>query len=358
MKTPPSQQTLELKEPGGALGLESRLYIVRDADREVLQAVYRRDSIVLIKGGRQTGKTSLLARGLHEVRQKMAGVTAALTDFQKLSEAELATAETFFKALGCLLAEALGLDADPEAGWKARRGVTLNFERFLRQEILAKITGSLVWGMDEVDRLFGRAYASEVFGLFRAWHNERAFDAECPWQRLTLLMAYATEAHLLITDMNQSPFNIGTRVEVSDFSFEQVAELNRRYGEPLEAETLGLFYELIGGHPYLAQRGLYEVAKGRYTPEGLLARADAEEGPYGEHLRRVWLSVRQDGELVEGVRRVLEGRGAGLRAEVFYRLRSGGVVVGETPERAQVRCRVYERYLGRQLGGMGQGVNR
>ncbi|MCS7081360.1 MAG: AAA-like domain-containing protein, partial [Chloracidobacterium sp.] len=103
MKTPPSQQTLELKEPGGALGLESRLYIVRDADREVLQAVYRRDSIVLIKGGRQTGKTSLLARGLHEVRQKMAGVTAALTDFQKLSEAELATAETFFKALGCLL---------------------------------------------------------------------------------------------------------------------------------------------------------------------------------------------------------------------------------------------------------------
>lgn len=349
LRTPPSQRTGELHEPGGALELESRFYIVREVDRELVQVIHRRDSIVLIKGGRQMGKTSLLARGLQEARQGTAGVKVALTDFQKLGEAELATVETFFKALGGLLADALELDADPETGWQTRRGATINFERFVRREILAKLDGSLVWGMDEVDRLFGRAYGSEVFGLFRSWHNERALDPGCVWRRLTLLMAYATEAHLLIADMNQSPFNVGLRLEVKDFSLEQTAELNRRYGEPLTEGELRAFYELVGGHPYLAQKGLYEVAKHRYTPEGLLACADTDDGPYGEHLRRVWLSVQQEAALEEGVRLVLERRNSGLSADVFFRLRSGGVVVGETPERARMRCRLYERYLGRQL---------
>lgn len=348
LRTPPSQRTGELHEPGGALELESQLYIVRETDRELTQAIQRRDSIALIKGGRQMGKTSLLARGLQEARQR--GVKVALTDFQRLSEAELASSETFFKALGGLLADALELDADPEAGWQVQRGATINFERFLRREILSKVDGPLVWGMDEVDRLFGRAYGSEVFGLFRAWHNARALDPNCAWRRVTLLIAYATEAHLLVSDMNQSPFNVGLRLEVKDFSFEQVAELNRRYGEPLDAETLPKFYELIGGHPYLAQKGLYEVAKHRYTPQELLTHADMDDGPYEEHLHRVWLSVRQEPVLEYSVRLVLEQRG-GVTADAFHRLRSGGILIGETPERARLRCRLYKQYLGRRLRG-------
>jgi hypothetical protein len=47
-------------------------------------------------------------------------------------------------------------------------------------------------------------------------------------------MAYATEGRLFIRDPNQSPFNVGTRRRLEDFSLEQVAELNLSQDELLE----------------------------------------------------------------------------------------------------------------------------
>ena len=38
------------------------------------------------------------------------------------------------------------------------------------------------------------------------------------------------------TDLNQSPFNVGTRLTLADFTLAQIAELNRRYGGPLTGE--------------------------------------------------------------------------------------------------------------------------
>jgi DNA-binding winged helix-turn-helix (wHTH) protein len=52
-----------IEPPGGALPVHSPLYISRPADDEFCNAIARGDSIVLIKGARQVGKTSLLARG-------------------------------------------------------------------------------------------------------------------------------------------------------------------------------------------------------------------------------------------------------------------------------------------------------
>ena len=88
----------------------------------------------------------------------------------------------------------------------------MNWKRFLRREALSGGEVPLVWGMDGVDRLFSCPFGSEIFELFRSLHNERAFDPDGPWTRLTLAIAYATEAHLFITDLNRSPFNVGIRI--------------------------------------------------------------------------------------------------------------------------------------------------
>jgi hypothetical protein len=58
--------------------------------------------------------------------------------------------------------------------WEERRGANVNFERYIRREVLGGLNAPLVWGLDEVDRLFATAYGGEVFGLFRSWHNARA----------------------------------------------------------------------------------------------------------------------------------------------------------------------------------------
>ena len=69
-----------LEPVGGALPLHSKFYIVRPSDQEFYSAVDRNDSIILLKGARQMGKTSLMARGLQQARK--AGARVVLTDFQ------------------------------------------------------------------------------------------------------------------------------------------------------------------------------------------------------------------------------------------------------------------------------------
>ncbi|HKT70312.1 MAG TPA: AAA-like domain-containing protein, partial [Terriglobales bacterium] len=344
--SPPPARPVKLEAVGGAVPLDSAFYVVRPTDEEFYAAVSRNDSIVLVKGARQMGKTSLMARGLQEARK--AGCKVVLTDFQKLNAAHLQSVDKFFLALAESIADQLDLDVEPDI-CNPRRGPSMNFERFLRREVLKNLNSRLVWGMDEVDRLFTCSFGSEVFGLFRSWHNERSLDPTGPWQNLTLVIAYATEAHLFITDMNQSPFNVGTRLTLADFTLEQVSELNSRYGSPLrDPRELMQFYELLGGQPYLTRRGLHELASHNLSFSEFEGQAARDEGPFGDHLRRILVSLAQDQGLCDAMKAVLAGRPASS-PELFYRLRSSGVVTGESVRLMQPRCRLYEIYLTRHF---------
>src|SRR5207245_5802987 len=242
LHNPPKAITrrIKLETVGGAVPLDSQFYIVRPTDEDFYEAIERKDSIILIKGARQMGKTSLMARGVQEARK--AGVKIILTDFQKLNASHLESVERLFVALAESIAEQLNIDVNPADVWNPRRGPSMNFARFLKRDVLNKLPNPLIWGMDEVDRLFSCNFGSEVFGLFCSWHNERSLDPGGPWARLTLAIAYATEAHLFIRDVNQSPFNVGTRLTLEDFTFEQVADLNRRHGAPLRDAAEGARY--------------------------------------------------------------------------------------------------------------------
>jgi hypothetical protein len=339
-------QRAQLEPVGGAVPLDSRFYIERDTDREFRAAVERRDSFVLVKGARQVGKTSLLARSLQRARE--AGARVALTDFQMLNASHLASVETLLRMLAKSLADQLELAVSPGQIWDADLGPSMNFTRYVRREVLGSSEAPLVWGLDEVDRLFTCEFGSEVFGLFRSWHNARSLDPQGPWPRLTLAMAYATEAHLFITDVHQSPFNVGTRLVLEDFTFEQVAELNRRYGSPLSETEVERFFRLVGGHPYLARCGLHEMTAHGVSYDALAAQADDDEGPFGDHLRRLLISLSQDAALCEVARGVIEGQPCPT-AESFYRLRSAGVVVGDSTRDARPRCRLYANYLKQRL---------
>jgi len=339
--------SLEQQEPPlGAIPLDSSFYLPRDADRDFQSAVSRGDSIVLIRGARQVGKTSLLARGLKQARES--GMNVVLSDFQKLNAADLESVERLFLALGQWIADALDLDVLPDDVWNSRRGPSVNFERYLRREVLGKVSSPVVWALDEVDRLFVCDYSSEVFGLFRSWHNERALDPAGPWSNFTLVIAYATEAHLFITDMNQSPFNVGTRFSLQDFTPQQVRKLNGRYGMPLRTDAeIGRFYDLLAGHPYLTNRGLYEMATHGMDMATFEHQAGSNEGFFGDHLRRIVVLLSQDTELGDAVSAVLDGRPC-PSPEMFYRLRSAGVMSGDSARDARLRCQLYSAYLTRQ----------
>ena len=347
-KLPVSATRPSALEPiGGAVPLNSPLYLERPVDGELREAIGHRDSTVLIKGARQMGKTSLLARGLQHAREQGARVVS--TDFQKFNAENFKSVNLLYLTLAESVADQLGLDTNPAEVWDERRGPNANFERFVRREILTRLEAPLVWGMDEVDRLFVTPFGSEVFGLFRSWHNERALDPTGPWSKLTLVIAYATEAHLFITDMNRSPFNVGTRLEMEDFTPVQVSEMNQRYGTAVKSpDDLNRFYRLVGGQPYLVRRGLHELSSRRMSFETFEELGPREEGIYGDHLRRILVLLAQDRQLSQVMSGVLAGEPCPTQ-ESFYRLRSAGLVMGHAPQEARPRCRLYSMYLRRHL---------
>jgi hypothetical protein len=333
-----------LEPLGGAVALESRFYVERPTDRTFRNAVGDRDSLVLIKGARQMGKTSLLARGLRQAREATARVV--LTDFQKLQVAHFASLPTFYLALTELIADQLHLDLpDPE---RFSRNPNAAFERFWHGA-LETLQQPVLWAMDEFDRLFTCPFGAEVCGLLRSWHNARALDPQLPWRQLTIAIAYATEAHLFIADLNQSPFNVGTRLTLEDFSLAELTDLNERYGRPLRQETeLARLRELLGGQPYLVRCAMNEMALHHEGLERIEHLVGLEESVFGEHLRRLLYSLSRDRAVAGAVRQLLL-EGTPPPVELFHRLRSAGVLVGASPNEARPRCGLYERFLRRHL---------
>jgi len=334
--------------PGGAVPLASEYYVVRPSDDQLRAAISRQDSTTLIKGARQMGKTSLLARGLQQARDM--GLAVAFTDLQKLDSSHFETLRSFYEGLGGLLADQLDLDTFPQDTWKDSFGANWNFERYVRRDVVGKLAAPLVWGLDEVDRLFQSDFRNEVFGLFRSWHNGRALDPTAQWlQRLTLIITYSTEAYLFITDINQSPFNVAEPIRLSDFTRSEVAHLNEKMGSPFRKdEDVARVHELLGGQPYLTRRAFHDVATTRLTPSDLQRLADRDEGPFGDHLRRILVLVTQERCLVDTVRSAIAGEPI-ADISSFYRLRSAGILAGESPSEARIRCPLYRSYLGRFL---------
>lgn len=337
----------DLEPFDGLVPLNSRYYIERSIDAEFHQAVDQRHSVILAKGARQMGKSSLLARGLH--RSEKDGARTILTDFQKLSMEDLHSIKAFYLALGRMVARQLKIGIALDDVWVDRRSPNLNFEEYVEDHVLP-CSSQLVWAMDEVDKLFfATDYSSDVFGLFRSWANERQGRTSSPWAGVSMIIAYATEAHLFITDINQSPFNVGTRFEMPDFTLDQIAELNRRYDCPIRSDSeLQNFYRLVGGHPYLVRRGLYAIVTERIDVKTFETEAVRDNGPLGDHLRRILTLLARNEDNLAALKEILKGKTCS-NFEAFYHLRSAGIIVGESIQHATVRCHLYKSYLSRYL---------
>jgi hypothetical protein len=331
----------------GAVPLDSPFYLARPIDAEAIAAVRRQDSFVLIKGARQTGKSSLLARIAHDARDR--GAKLICTDWQKIPIASVESTRSFLLDLAETFVEHLDLDMDPHTFFPPERAATRCFEKLLRRGVFPAVAGPIVWLVDEADRLFDCRYRDDVFAMLRSWHNERAIDHSSGWKRLTVVLAYATEAYLFISNMDQSPFNVGLQLETEDFTPDQVAEMNRRYGGPLRTEAeIRQFTALVGGHPYLVRMCLQRIATGRDSAAGMLNGLETGAQALRAHLDRIRICLQRDPELAAAARAFfVEGKPPAF--DHFIRLRAAGLICGAYPACARPRCRLYELYLKQAL---------
>ncbi len=337
--------TPPLEAPGGAMRPNSPFYVQRRSDRLAAGAFREGGATIIIKGPRQVGKSSTLAQLVAVAGE--AGKKVAVIDFQLLDDSKLQDDGVFFRHFCSWIASELGLPDRVEAHWRSMLSHKQLCTAYVERQVLAVLRQKLVVAMDEVETLFRSPVCEPFFAMLRNWHNRRATPSS-PWRDLDLVLVTSTEPLMFIANVNQSPFNVGDTVVLRDFSAEQVAELNRRHGQPFSPREEQRLVKLVGGHPFLAHKALYQVASGRWSVAGLFAGATDPAGPFGDHLQRLLRLLQKEGDLTGPLLTTIRGKPVSDAASL--RLQAAGLV--HKPGGAYLpRCRLYAEYFGRQLEG-------
>ncbi|MBI1878332.1 MAG: AAA-like domain-containing protein [Chloroflexi bacterium] len=330
----------ELPAPGGAVKLRDTLYVEREADGQLKRELTKWGSTTTIRASRQMGKTSLLMRGLHQARQE--GTKVISLDFQGFGHDQLASPDVFLHELAKLICHELRLDdTEVDKLWQGSLGAPNKLTFFLEDYVLPRFEGPLIMAMDEADYLLLRTpFYQDFFGLVRSWHNRRSREA---WEKFNLVLVISTEPYLLIDDVSQSPFNVGLKLELADFSEAQVHDLNRRHGSPVAEPHLPPFMTLLNGHPYLTRKALYTLVTERVTWPDLLQVAASEQGPFGDHLRRHQWGLRDKPQLREALAQVIRSNRCSDELALFRLLRAG--LIKGSGDVYTCRCDLYRLYF-------------
>jgi WD40 repeat protein len=139
----------------------------------------------------------------------------------------------------------------------------------LREVVLPRYSGRLVIFIDEVDTVRSLPFSTdEFFAGIRECYNQRSEDLEL--ERVTFcLLGVATPSDLIL-DTRTTPFNIGRRVELHDFTEAEAAPLAFGLGRKVDlSKTLHMrILYWTGGHPYLTQRLCQAVAEDQSVSVG------------------------------------------------------------------------------------------
>lgn len=334
-----------LEVPTGVVPVGSPFYVRRWADEQLEGQLARSGTITTVRGSRQAGKTSLLARGI--VYAQGQGALVISLDFQELLErAKSIELDLFLQHLAYAISDRAQIQPpNMDSIWARPLSAKARMTRFVEDVILKSVDMPVVLVIDEADNLFGTSFYGEFFGLLRSWHNRRASDPL--WEQLSIVMAISTHPSLLINDLNQSPFNVGLRIELEDLNETQVHDLNKRHNRPLWREDIPKVMDLLGGQPFLIRQALYTLVTENKTWPELEAIADREDGPFGSHLRYYLSLLQGDTDLMAAARQVVfEGTCPGNRE--LLRLQSAGLV-REQDGRCICRYGLYTRFFGRRL---------
>lgn len=335
----------ELGSPEGTMPHQSSFYIERDSDQDARRALHEINGITItIKGPRQMGKSSLLTRLIADASGH--GMKSAFIDFQMIENSAINYADIFYRQFCSLLSWEFEVEDRTEEFWKHPLGQLQKTTNYVTKYLLKELQDTkLLLAMDEVERMFTSPFRSDFFSMLRSWHNNRARGGD--WTRFNMALVTSTEPYQLIADLNQSPFNVGTVVELKDFTPKQVTDLNQRHGKPLSAEQVTKIGELLGGHPYLTRKALYLTASKRETFDNILKNAWEDNGPFGDHLRNQLFRMSNHQELKSCLMQVIKHQRCGDE-NIFFRLRGAGLIkrVGND---VLPRNQLYAEYFGKRL---------
>jgi AAA domain-containing protein len=190
--------------------------------------------------------------------------------------------EQWYDGLISRLGQQLKLEDELLDFWQAHTdwGPLQRWTSALEQVVLKNLSTEVVIFVDEIDIVRSLPFSTdEFFAAIRECHNRRAHEPA--FNRLAFGLLGVASPTDLIRDTRMTPFNIGRRIELHDFTAHEAAPLATGLGA--DAETArGLLARVLywtGGHPYLTQRLCRVLADKAYGQRRSEATGDALAPP-------------------------------------------------------------------------------
>lgn len=260
---------------GGALPQDAPSYVLREADR-LLYASLCDGEFCYILDTRQSGKSSLKVRAAIRLRQE--SVTVVDLDLTRIGQPTLP--DQWYYGLLLDIGDQLNLVEPLREFWRMHKTEVAPLQRWfmaLRQVVLEQTPGQLVLFIDEIDAVRSLSFSTdEFFAGIRECYHRRPLDPA--YERLTLCLLGVAVPADLIRDVRTTPFNIGRRIELKDFTLEEATSLAGGL-QPLvltpttlsslppsldregDLDLLNRILFWTGGHPYLTQRLCRAIAE-------------------------------------------------------------------------------------------------
>jgi hypothetical protein len=332
--------------PGSPLPFGSSLYVQRSPIEEMALATLEQPGGLLrIMAPWRMGKTSLINHLLGEARQS--GQQTVLIDLRQADANALEDLDSFLRWFCWSICRQLNLDCNLHDYWFEAAGSKVNCTTYIQEEILAQAEVPVIVALDTVHYLMEHpVIAKNFFAMLRSWYEQARVRPQ--WQKLRLILAHVADLDLPL-QAHQSPFNVGLLLELPRFTPKQIHQLRAGYTleavSVAEAASLQALVDLVGGHPYLLQLAFYWLQSGQLSLTQILQTAATHKGIYREYLRRLWLALQPDEDLLSAFYQVLANREpVRLPSNQAYALAGMGLVelVGY---KVRLQCELYRAFF-------------
>ncbi|MGB3612946.1 MAG: AAA-like domain-containing protein [Elainellaceae cyanobacterium] len=351
----PPLQAVELELPVGQVPLGSTLYVERTAiESRCYAAIHQPGALLRIKGVKQSGKTSLMARLLNHAQQSDFATVAL--NMRQIGLESLENIDAFLSCFCTTVTRQLNL---PNRFGQYRDDICsplANSTDYLEHYLLPEIQSPLVIALDDVDILFDYPMvAANFLGLLRAWYERSRYGISGSklWENLRLIVVHSADAVLPLT-MHQSPFNVGLSIKLPNFELSHLQYLAQRHGlewlQDNNNEHLRALLAYLGGNPYRLRLAFYHLAHGDISLSRLLKSGlTGETSVYHDHLNQQWIRLQRHPDLREAYAQVIHSNcPVALNYRIASDLHNMGFVTS-TSHGAEPSCQLYQDFFYQQL---------
>jgi len=324
------------------------LYVERAADRQLARILNEmgRPGYVLV--ARQMGKTNLL---LNAKRQMIGGPDAFIyVDVSNF----VPDLRAFFRSVidACV-------DSYPELFNEAsesiehrrsnqRQLLEHKEHEFELRQLLIHMQGRLVICLDEIDALTKTIYSDHVFSLIRSiYFSGRTNFPE--FNRLTYVLSGVAEPTEIIKNRSISPFNIGEKIYLEDFSWDEFQTFLQKAQLTLTEDSARTVFSWAGGNPRISWDlcSALEAYPGIITPsviDDLVNRIYLSnfDLPPVDHIRTL---VAADKELRNAIISIYYQRSQAISDAVKSRLYLAGIISASTSNNISIKNKILENAL-------------